>query len=701
MNKKQLSILIAALFAGATALAQTADDPFRATGQVTAGGIVTDTSGKDQSKFNEYQDLSNGMLSNIGVTGRNSKSWINAYGENFGRDDMYVDLRGGMYDVFKARAYTNWMPHNFLYNGLTPYTGSGSNNLTATFPAPDTATWQGLNLGYQRKDTGGSFEWKSVSPWYFRVDGNQVKTQGTKNGGSSQGTSPGNGYVDLALPVQYETNNVTGEVGYATRTMTISASYLASNFGNSNETVSWNNGFYANGKDQTYLPPANDYQRIALNGTWRQLPLKSTLALRYTWDETTSNATIGTSYLGSGGNFIPTDPSSATFNGNQKRQTFTAGWAATPVTNLDTRVYLNWQKMNNNSTQIEFADGAENELWHYKKENAGVDAHYRINRANRIGGGYDYNHITQDRIDFDDTTNNTFWAEWRNTSMDTATFRIKYSYLDRRSTFLLNDAGKDANDTLYLQRFVRRFDLANLTQNRVKATVDWAPMDSTGVAVEFIWKDNDYGDTAIGRTSDTRTEIFANVTYGMPSSWRVSLFGDYETVKYDSYLRYVGAGSCNASTGPNCFDPNSPPSSAAYNWSNSLKANNWLIGLGGDVPVKENFMITGSVLYEQTDGSSDMSAQNNYGNPLPLNNYPNVKITSLNLKGVYKFDRNWSVTGGYAYQKYQYSDDQYNGYVYTGVGPNTAAASQSYLNGWNAFQPYNANIFYLLGTYRF
>ena len=65
---------------------------------------MTDTSGTtDTSKFKEYQDLSNGMLSNIGVTGRNSSSWVDAYGENFGRDDMYVNIRGGLYDVFKAR----------------------------------------------------------------------------------------------------------------------------------------------------------------------------------------------------------------------------------------------------------------------------------------------------------------------------------------------------------------------------------------------------------------------------------------------------------------------------------------------------------------------------------------------------------------------------------------------------------------------
>jgi hypothetical protein len=367
--------------------------------------------------------------------------------------------------------------------------------------------------------------------------------------------------------------------------------------------------------------------------------------------------------------------------------------------------------MNNKGNQLEFESvgglqcaGApcENELWNYKKENAGFDAYYRFNRGNRIGGGYDYNHITQNRFDFDDTSTNTVWGEWRNTSLDTLTARLKYSYLTRRSNFLLSDAGVDANDPAYLERYVRAFDLANADQNRVKLTLDWSPVDNLGVAFELIWKDNDYSEATLGRAKDNRTEIFANVTYGAPSSWRLSLFADYETVKYDSFHRNVNAGSCNASTGPNCFDPNSAPTANSYNWSANVDNNNWLIGAGVDYPVNEKFMVTGSLLYEQTDGSSDMTAQNNFGNPLPLTQYPNIKMTSLNLKGVYVVDKNWSLTAGYAYQKYDYSDDQYNGYVNTIPYPGvTNNASQSYLNGWNAFQSYNANIFYLYGTFRF
>lgn len=724
MSKTQLSILIASLFVAAPALAQSDDFLFK--GSVTAGGIWSDVNDtKDSSKFSEYQDLSNGMLSNIGFTGRTSRSWIDAYGENFGRDDQYFSVRGGMYDVFKARAYTSSMPHNFLFNGLTPYVGSGGPTLTATFPNPNSANWQNVNIGYERKDTGGMIEFKSQSPWYFRVDGNQVRFEGTKIGAASNGTSPGNGYVDLALPVQTQTNNASFEGGYTTRTMTFTASYLTSTFGNSNETVSWNNPFWNNGVDRTYLAPENTYQRFALNGTIRALPWSSTLAARYTWDESKSTANVASLALdapNTGGTspfYRATNPTESTFNGKETRQTFTLGWSATPLAGLDTRAYYNWQKMNNEGNEIEFNSvggllcaGAPcaNDLWHYEKQNAGVDAYWRINKGNRFGVGYDWNNIKQNRFDFDDTTNNVFFAEWKNTSRDNLTARLKYTYNQRRSTFLLGDEGVNANDPAYLERFVRAFDLANVDQQKVKLVLDWSPTDMVGVAVEYQYKDNKYKDTALGRTKDTRNEIFANLTYGAPSSWRLTLFGDYEEVKYDSSHRYVGAGTCPSVsatppppiTATNCFDPSTEPNRLAYNWSANVKTNNWLIGVGLDFPAGDKLMVTGSLLYEQTDGSSDMTAQNNYGNPLPLPNYPNVKITSFNLKGVYTVDKNWSVTGGYAYQKYDYTDDAFTGYQntipYPGVTNNT---SQSYLNGWNANQPYNANIVYLLGTYKF
>src|SRR5512137_2744509 len=127
MSKKLLSTLIASLFVASPALAQS-DDPMRVQGSATLGGIYNhqNLDAGDAAKLQEYQDVGNGALSSVGVTGRNSKNWFQGYGENFGRSDQYMFLRGGQFDVFKAGVYLNDMPHTFQTNSITPYAGVGT-----------------------------------------------------------------------------------------------------------------------------------------------------------------------------------------------------------------------------------------------------------------------------------------------------------------------------------------------------------------------------------------------------------------------------------------------------------------------------------------------------------------------------------------------------------------------------------------------
>jgi hypothetical protein len=298
--------------------------------------------------------------------------------------------------------------------------------------------------------------------------------------------------------------------------------------------------------------------------------------------------------------------------------------------------------------------------------------------------------------------------------------RLKYTYLDRDATFLLGNEGVNDNDVLFMERFIGRFDMQPLERNEFKVVVDWTPTPLFDLSIEGIWKENDYKrsgasidytspgpvDEFLGRTKDKRQELYISASFGDPSKLRATAFYDIELVKYDSFHRNVNAGSCPTTSGgvtaTNCFDPNTPPNSIAYNWSAKNKDRNWLAGIGADWPVLPNLMLKGSYLYVKTDGKADIATQNNFGNPLPITAYDDTKTQSFNFKAIWSINRHWQLTGGYAYEKYEYSDDQYDGYQYTipfpGVTNNT---SQSYLNGFNAFTPYKANILYLLATYRF
>ena len=717
MTKRLLSPLIAGLFVTAPAFGQYNDWVVEGSG--TVGPIYNSTSStKDASKFEEYRDLGNGVLSDIFVRGRGGQTWFEGYGENFGRDDQYLMLRGGIYGLFKYKIYTDSLRHNFLFNGLTPFAGSGSNVLTATFPQPNPATWNTIDLGYKRTDNGGYFEWQGLAPWYVRVDANQLKFEGTKVGAGANGTSPGNGFTDLAIPVQYDTKNVIGEVGYNTGNMNLSLSYLYSKFENDFTTLSWNNPFFANNVDTTFLPPDNHYERVAANATFRGLPLQSTLAARYTWSEGKSDADLAQTALnGTSPNFFgPTLPNVNHFTGKVQNETFTVALASHPASTVDTRLYYNYYKRNNDSTEVIYAPTSivncaggpcENDLFHFTKNNAGFDAYWRFLPQNRLGAGFDYEEIKQNRVDYDNVRFNKFFLEWKNTAIANLSARLKYTYLTRRSDYLLGDSGVDGNDPEFIKRFNSAFDSSDLDRNEIKLVADWSPMPLLDFSLEYNWRDNSYKSIVLGRSSDKRDSVYLSGSYGDPNRLRLTAFGDAENIRYDSNHRQVGAGSCFAtppavSAGPNCFDPGTAPNSIAFNWSAKNKDRNWVVGIGVDWPVMDRLMVKGSALYYHTDGSADITSQNNFGNPLPINAYDDTQRTSVNLKGIYSYDKNWLFTLGYAYERWRYSDAGYNGYQYTipfpGVTTNT---SQSYLNGYLAFTNYNANIVYLLATYKF
>ena len=702
MNRKLLILLVANVFAAPAAFAQDAPSAFRYSGTVGLGGMNTDDKGApDASKLNEYRDLSNGMLSIFDIKGRGSQYWFDLFGENIGRDDQYMDARGGRYDVFKYRVYTDQLRHNFLWNGRTPYAGAGGPMQAATFPQLDPSTWHPVNSGYRRRDTGFMFELQSTNPWYARIDANQVNWSGSKPGSSSQGTSPGNGFVELQLPVDYVTKNVTAEAGYNTRAMRFDLSWLASKFENDNKAVTWTNGYYGNGTDTTYLAPDNRYQRLMGNATFRQLRWDTTLAFRFTMDELKSTVPVGGSVLTSTtGTMTPVAANVSTYDGKVKNQTFTASAASSPMRGLDTKVYYNYRKRDEQSTEVTFTspDSAEALPFSYKKNNAGFEAFWRLGRANRFGGGYDWLDTKREgREDFDRTKDQRVFLEWRNGTFDDLAMRLKYTRLDRDSDFLHANDGASSNESAYLNRFVTAFDLSNVNQDSWKLTLDYTMFGRLDLGFEGILKTNKYKDNTLGRLKDDRREVYLTASYALRQGARFTVFGDAEEIKYDSAHRIIGDGAQSGA-----YDPNTAPTAANYNWGGKIKDRNWAVGAAFDWQATEKLALKASAIYYKTDGYVDLALQegvpSSVTRPVPVAAWDDTKKKSLNLKAMYAFSKAWGFTGGYAYEKYDYSDSQMNGYRYTVAG---SSNQNSYLNGTYAQPAYTANVFYFLVNYRF
>ena len=507
MSKKLLSTLIASLFAAAPALAQS-EDPMRVEGSATLGGIYNNQNAADTAKLEEYQDLGNGVLSNVGVQGRNSTTWFQGYGENFGRSDQYMFLRGGMYDVFKSGVYLNDIPRTFSSSAFTPFVGSGGSLLTATFPqVPTPPTLEFLQPGLRAPRRRRVLRVAEEQPVVLPGDGNQVTFNGTKVGAGANGTSPATATSPADPGQAVQTNNYGVEGGYQSNKATFQVRWDYSKFDNHNETLRWTNPFFgptvnnvattSNLLDTTYLAPSNTFNKFTLAGNYRDLPWQSVISARYTWARTTSDTPIGLTALNTGPAYNLTLPDENTFNGENVNQSFALAWTAIPVTNVDTRVYYYWTKLDNKSDAVQFGNAptqpltsglgcgnlvvagiptttvgnCENELYNYTKNNVGFDAWWKFARGQRLGFGYDYNNLDQTRVDYDKSHSNSLWVEYKNTMLDTVSARLKYQYLKRDSDLNFSNnplPNGGANNPNFLLPFTSAFDLQSNTTNQVK-----------------------------------------------------------------------------------------------------------------------------------------------------------------------------------------------------------------------------------------
>jgi MtrB/PioB family decaheme-associated outer membrane protein len=702
-TKKQALLLTALALAVQCALAQ------QPSGQVWVTGTGVDVNGDNPFRFLEYRDIRDGVTGGMNLRWENS--WYhNLFGENLGRDDQYVELKGGRYGVFKYSVYVDDVVHNLTYDAITPWVGIGTNNLTfagnpPSNPTTNTALWTGFGYGIQHENIGGMAEVQPAlaSPLYFRAHANRKRTEGIRPLGAPA-TSPGGPTYELPLPVDFTTTDFGGEVGYSSKTFHAAASVAWSKFEDHNDFLNWRNAIVTTGAntERSTISTDNDMVKLGLNLMWKQLPMGSTLAVRGVYSKLEGDFAIPPTYLsvsGTTGNVRQAGANVSNFDGEVVNKSIAASFTSQLGRGFDSRAYLDWTERDNKSTHVVFvptgpgSGGAcdfnlgvalttcSNDPFHYKRENLGLDLNYRLNRENKLFFNVDYALIERERHDFHESKETKFRADWKSSSLGIVDTRLRYEHFRRRSEFGLSDSVN------IFDQFVYRFDAAPLDRDLVKVVFESSPLPLLDLGLEIIAKRNDYKDTVLGRTEDTRREIYLSASYGSVKALRLTAFADVEWTRYES-THWVGA----TTTFP---VPN--PAGTAYLWDAQVKDKNYLVGLAADYLVNERLKLYGSLIWQKTDGMVDFSTPANLANPQNIDAYDNFRKRSLNVKGTYAATKKIDVTLGAAYEKFEFSDVQIDGYLHA----LRTGTTQNYLSGAYAFPSYTAKVLYVTLAYRF
>ena len=340
----------------------------------------------DDAKAQEYQNINSAPIGVIDIRGGSNAYYLRAFGEEFGRDDQFINIVGGSYSAWKASFYNNDIPHNYSFNALSPLTNVGTTLLgfsspSGTYPpASESQRWGTWNYGTQRNTTGGNIEVSMKSPWFVRADYNEVRTNGIKPASGQLGTGSGNGFIEFGAPADYKTQNTVIEGGYSSRQYGLKLAYIQSKFTDANDFMQWPNFYMRNGLDTTLLPPDNELKKWSLNGYWKQLPWDSAIIARYSQSKLTNNVDLtsaawtsslkptsnavspqgnppGVGYLFTQPFDSATNQNLTNFSGDNKRTTANVAWNASPMAQLDTRVYYDYYKLQNNSTVVSYRQG--------------------------------------------------------------------------------------------------------------------------------------------------------------------------------------------------------------------------------------------------------------------------------------------------------------------------------------------------------
>jgi MtrB/PioB family decaheme-associated outer membrane protein len=711
MRKTTLSVLVAGLFASPAAAQQAGF-----TGSVSITGYVNDVDSRNPYLFEKYRDLGDGVTGGTDLWLLDPGGRMRLFSENLGREDQFVELSGQRYGLLKYSLYNDKIVHNLTFGAITPYVGVGSNNLTypggvGVRPSTNIATWNGFDYEKKHDNYGGTFEIKPwATPWYFRATANQRKTEGLLPTGNAL-TSPGGPFVELPMPIQWTTTDASAEVGYSTKTSHYSLLFTWSKFEDDHQSYFWRNPEITGSAtvlETSTISPSNDLWRVVGNAVWKQLPMASTLALRGTYALGTSEVPIQTSFpLTPSGAPRAANPSTTTFDGEVVYKSVSASLNSHLARALDSRVYLNWNQRESESTVVVFTptggNGCDidpvtgvavtpprctNDPFHYERLNFGIDLQYRLSPQNKFSGGWDWSDTERERHDFHESEENKVYVEWKNNSLEDLTARIKYQYLQRRSEFGFADINPFANNTNLFRFYLKPFDASDLDQNLVKLVLDWSPQRLLDLGAEFIYKDNNYKNVDLGRTGDKRQELYLSAAYGDPKAFRVSTFFDFETIRYDS-THYQGVPA------PLSSFPASP-NATNFQWQSQVEDTNYVIGLAADWLPLARLRFRGSYIYQETEGTVDFSANNPAAVIRNIPNYDSFTKHAFDLRAIYDLTKNIEMTVGAAWEKYKSDDAQFANYNYTQV-----AGGQNFLSGAYAFPDYEALLGYLTLKYHF
>lgn len=197
------ALAVALLCAGGAA-AETDLGPVRLSGEAELGALLVWVDG-DKTKFREYRDLVDGVLSDFDLLLENEEitHWLRGRAEHMGYDDQRYWLEGGRYGRYEIEAFYGELPHLFSESARSPYSRAGDKTfvLPPGFPniaaaIPDPSFFHGVDQELKWREGSTETRYHLGESLDFEAGYRIQDKRGASNWGMNFGT-PGGSFTSV------------------------------------------------------------------------------------------------------------------------------------------------------------------------------------------------------------------------------------------------------------------------------------------------------------------------------------------------------------------------------------------------------------------------------------------------------------------------------------------------------------------------
>ena len=722
----------------------------------TTGRFINN--GSRNAKFLEYQDVPSAS-GNIWLRYKsNSGHYYELTGKGITQNDQQYDFTFGNYGKFRAKFAFDETPHRFAFDGQSIYGGMGTGRLTVpgatqTYLQASTSTANAavrlqsifntsaapFDLELVRKKWGMDFNVMEFHPFNLGVQLNWEKREGTRPFNASFGF--GN-TSEVHEPINYDTVDGSITAKLAEKNYYLAGSYAFSVFRNNIDTLIWDNPFRAvdstnaSSYAHTYqsgsshglidLYPNNNYHNFTLNGSLADLPGNSKFYANFSWGTMQQNDplqpyTVNTAIKMTNVAGTPTasDPVNlpvrsvdAKVNTSLSHLLFTSH----PLDFMNLRASYRSYQYENKTPIIEFPgyarfDGnwsaatstspVENEPFSYRKTTTSVSTDFKVLDHTNLSLTYSNDQMHRRHREVERSDENSFKASIDTHPVSWFDFRTSYERATRKGDY--DYTVPFSGQTVVSQLpFLRKYDQANRDRNKTQFLTTFYPSDNLTVSGSYSTTTNNFKDSPFGRTKDSINLWGIDVDYSPIAALNLFAFYNYETYKMTEKARqWTPGGLGNPYTIDTGYD-------SLSNWSADTKDKTTTIGAGLKYEFKpEVFNFDANYSYAETKGRIDYftllgTAANdlNYLQPVPFNDVDTTRLTTLNAKFNYVFNKNLSASLGYMAQNFKIKDYNLTGFTNIPINGTTSAYQGALLMD-TLLKNYNVNIIYTTLNWRF